>query len=91
MGLELPPYISPLLQSDYYKNQNTSVNVVNRKITECIKKNLPESKNIMANRAFFPFYANKKWIPLPYADYQDVIEYARRNRVDIVVINEKLK
>lgn len=88
-ALEFSAYARPLLQADYY--QKLEDDVVNRRVAEWVKGNLPDDVKIMARKAFIPAYANRKWIRLPYADYQDVIDYARLKEVDVVIMDEKFK
>jgi len=88
-ALEFPSYARPLREADYYKGLEDDV--VNRKVAEWVKGNLPDDVKIMARKAFIAAYANRKWIRLPYADYQDVIDYARLKGVHVVIMDEKFK
>ena len=88
-ALELPSYIRPLREADYY--QPLEDNVANRKVGEWIKQNLPKDVTLMARKLYVGAYSGRKTVFLPYADYPDVIAYARQKGVDVIVMDEKFK
>ncbi|RLJ04045.1 MAG: hypothetical protein DRP08_02525, partial [Candidatus Aenigmatarchaeota archaeon] len=52
-----------------------------------IKKNLPPRPIIMSRYSHVPFYADGVFVPMPYANYSAVIDYARYKNVDYIIIN----
>ncbi len=88
-ALELPAYTRPLREADYY--QRLEDNVVNRKVGEWIKQNLPKDVTLMARKLYVGAYSGRKTVFLPYADYPNVIAYARQKGVDVIVMDEKFK
>jgi len=87
--IEFPDYIRPLRDDSYYMNKED--NPVNRKVGEWIKQNLPENTVLMARKLYVGAYSGRKTVFLPFADYPDVIAYARHKGVDVIVMDEKFK
>lgn len=48
-----------------------------------------ESLNVMSRRSWVSFYADARYTTLPYANYTDVIDYARLHDADYIVIAER--
>ncbi|GAG87102.1 unnamed protein product, partial [marine sediment metagenome] len=46
-----------------------------------------ENKLIMLRKAGVAFYAGSKWKGIYYGDYKGLIDYARSNQVDYLVID----
>lgn len=84
---ETPTFIRPIREKDYY--QQMEDDVVNRNVAEWIKKNLPSDTIMMSRKAFIPVYADRKFLMLPFADYQDVIAYSRVKGVNVIIMDEK--
>jgi 4-amino-4-deoxy-L-arabinose transferase-like glycosyltransferase len=87
--VEFPTFIRPIRDRGFY--QNMEDDVVNRKVAEWIKKNLPEDTILMSRKAFIPVYANRKFVMLPFADYKDLIAYSRLKGVNVIIMDEKYK
>jgi hypothetical protein len=84
-----PDYIRPFREDNFYDQLEDDP--VNRRVGEWIKTNLPKDATLMARKAFIAAYADRKHIPLPFAEYPDVIEYARIKGVDVMIIEEKTR
>ncbi len=58
-----------------------------------LKKNIStsyEKLNVMSKRPYVSFYSDSRFTMLPYANSADVVHFARLNRVDYIVIDERL-
>jgi 4-amino-4-deoxy-L-arabinose transferase-like glycosyltransferase len=48
-----------------------------------------EEINIMATKPFVNYYSDAKFTMMPYADVPDVISFAKLNKVDYIVVDER--
>lgn len=54
-----------------------------------MKENVPQNPVIMAKRPCIAFYAEGTFIPLPYANYTEMMKYAKYHHVKYIVMDEK--
>ncbi|MGH7900753.1 MAG: ArnT family glycosyltransferase [Thermodesulfobacteriota bacterium] len=87
---ESPPYIR-LVSHPGFVIRKDEDDLANLKVAEWIRESLPEDTTIMVRKLFIGAYANRKTVVLPFADYKDVISYARLKGVDVIVMDEKFK
>lgn len=87
---EAPPYIR-LVSNHGYVIRKDEDDLANLRVAKWIRENLPEDTAIMVRKLFIGAYANRKTVVLPFADYKDVVAYARLKGVDIIVMDEKFK
>ena len=87
---ESPPYIR-LLSQDGYVIRKEEDDLANLKVAEWIRENLPEDTTLMARKKFLGAYAHRNIVVLPFADYEDVVAYARLKGVNVLVMDEKFK
>jgi len=87
---ESPPYIR-LVSHPGFVIRKDEDDLANLKVAKWIRENLPEDTTLMARKLFIGAYAHRKMVVLPFADYKDVIAYARLKGVDIIVMDEKFK
>ena len=55
-----------------------------------MKEHAPQDSVIMSRKPWVAFYAERIGIPLPYANYSQMLYYARCHDVSHVVIDERL-
>jgi 4-amino-4-deoxy-L-arabinose transferase-like glycosyltransferase len=79
-------FVNPLTPKIYEKNDQP----IEQKIAgEWLKNNVGEGKIIMSRRPWVSFYSKGRYVYLPYADYEDTIEYACNNKVDYLVADSR--
>lgn len=87
---ESPPYIR-LVNHPGFVIRKDEDDLANLEVAKWIRENLPEDTTLMARKLFLGAYAHRRMVVLPFADYKDVVSYARLKGVDIIVMDEKFK
>lgn len=59
-----------------------------KKVGEWIRENFPEKTVIMARRPQSAFYAGKKYIHLPYGSLNEILEYAKHKKVELIMLQQ---
>jgi len=77
-----PKYVRTL-RGDFHNKE-----IVYKEMGGWIKGNRGEGLTIMSLKPMTAFYAEGDHIYLPWADYQQTIDYARENGVDIIAVDE---
>jgi len=78
----LPMMIIPMSHQDYP--------VEHKEAGLWMKEHAPQDSVIMSRKPWVAFYAERIGIPLPYANYSQMLYYARCHNVSHVVIDERL-
>ncbi|HET6464430.1 MAG TPA: glycosyltransferase family 39 protein [Nitrospiria bacterium] len=87
--LQMPGFLEPLRDPGYFDRYEDDP--VNKVVADWIRKNLPADTVLMERKTFIGMYADRKQVELPFADYADMITYARYQGVNVIVMDEKFK
>jgi 4-amino-4-deoxy-L-arabinose transferase-like glycosyltransferase len=82
--------ILPLLAYSWLTISGQDYQVENREAGEWIKANDGEDLRIMNRESTSAYYAGGTPVSIPYAEYDDTLEYARYQEVDYMVISRKV-
>jgi 4-amino-4-deoxy-L-arabinose transferase-like glycosyltransferase len=88
-ALDAPAYLQPLRDPNYFQYKEDDP--INRTVGEWIRQNLSKDTTLMARKKYVGAYSGRRIVFLPFADYPDMIAYARHKGVDIIVMDEKFK
>lgn len=83
LSFSFGPWVNELIDADR-SNQAFE----HKKAALWIKAHAPSAPVIMAQGPWAAFYAEGKPVYLPTEEYAVVVEYARRNRVDFIVVDQ---
>ncbi|MGC8825431.1 MAG: glycosyltransferase family 39 protein, partial [Anaerolineae bacterium] len=59
-----------------------------KEVGEWLKANSAPTARIMSRGAIVALHADRFWVPFPHASYEEVLRFARENRVDYLVVNQ---
>lgn len=68
-----------------YNEQKYLFALETKKAGEWAQKRFPAGANYMVKWTRLPYYLNGRWTAMPEADYNGIVWYARKNRVDYLV------
>lgn len=88
-ALDAPAYLQPLRDPNYFQYKEDDP--INRTVGEWIRQSLSRDTTLMARKKYVGAYSGRRIVFLPFADYPDVIAYARHKGVNVIVMDEKFK
>lgn len=59
-----------------------------KEVGEWLKANSAPDARVMSRGAIVAIHADRFWVPFPHASYEEVLRFARENRVDYLVVNQ---
>jgi len=62
---------------------------IHREVGAWIDSHLPPDAVLMSRKGFIPLYANREDTELPFAEYEDVIYYARATGVEYLIMQDR--
>jgi hypothetical protein len=84
--------ISSMFYLKYSKFENTAMPVEHERAGVYLKEQVApeyEELNIMARKPYINYYSGSKFTMMPYANIEDVINFAKLYKVDYIVVDER--